>query len=178
MIDYETLADDVYDVVQPIMACPTIISKQGKPRPNARPYAVIEVGAVEQMGGGEFDMPNSLGVNNVWSHNQINVQFTAFGPSSKSVIQKLHFALENKDSVADAFLDKGMAIVTQSNILDIPAIRDTIWEESSRFDATFNVRVEDTDTVGVIEEVIVTGELTGADVETPVDTSFTITIAP
>lgn len=178
MIDYDALAQDVWDIVQPILGCPTIISKQGKPRPKERVYGVIEVGNATQLGfGAEVGTPDNDGIAPTWSHDLLTIQFTAFGVGSKTVIKRLQSAF-NKDSVVEAFHVIGLAIVDHSDILDIPAIRDTIWEESSRFSATFHVRIEDTDDVGVVEEITVEGELTGFDVETPLATSFTVSVAP
>ena len=178
MIDYDDLAQSVYDIVQPILGCPTIISKQGKPRPKERVYGVIEVGNTTQLGfGAEVGTPDNDGIAQTWSHDLLTIQFTAFGVGSKTVIKRLQSAF-NKDSVVEAFHVIGLAIVDHSDILDIPAIRDTIWEESSRFNATFYARIEDTDNVGVVEEVTLTGEMSGSLLGNPHTTELIVSVTP
>jgi hypothetical protein len=177
MIDYDALAQSIYDVVQPILNCPTIISKQGKPRPAARTYGVIEIGNVNQLGFSELSEPDVDGIADTWQHSLLSVQFQAFGTGAKNAIQKLQHSF-NKDSVVQSFLGIGLAVVDHSDILDIPAIRDTIWEESSRFTATFHVRIEDTDDVGVVETVTIDGSLVGSDSGNPIITETIVTIAP
>jgi len=178
VIDFTEVENSIYRMVQPILNCPTIFAKQTSPRPTERTYATIDVGNHKQLGRGESASPDdTTGLADVWAHYEVSVQFAAYGPEAKNAITKLQFAF-NKDEVVDAFLAEGMAVVSHDDILDIPAIRDTIWEESSRFNATFHARIEDTDNVGVIAEVSVDGELSGA-VDDPLETSITITtIAP
>ena len=176
MFNRTSVEDALYSVLQPVVGCEVIFVRPNAPRPTSRDYVTIGIGEVRQKGREEIASPNGQGVASMWAHYSVSVEFTGFGPSSKDTITALQFAL-GKDSVIDDLWLLDIAVVSHDDsLLDIPVFRDTIWEESSRFNATFHVRVTDSDTVGFIEQVTVDGELSGGVVNDPIETS--VTIAP
>lgn len=177
MINYETIEDTIYDVVQPILNCTTIFDRPNAPRPAERPYATINVNNIRQLGREESDAPDGTGTCNVWAHYSLDVEFTAFGTGAKNTINRLQFAF-NKSSVVDALLAGELALVGHDNVLDLPQIRDTIWEENSRFNATFHVRIADTDEVGFIEHFTGTGSLLSGVDGNPITVPVQVDIAP
>lgn len=177
MINYTTIEDTIYGVAQPVLACVAIFDRPNTPRPDTRPYATINVNNIRQLGREESDAPNGSGICSVWAHYALDVEFTAFGSGAKNTINRLQFAF-NKSSVVDAFLVGELALVGHDNVLDLPAIRDTIWEETSRFNATFHVRIADTDEVGFIEHFTGTGSLLSGVDGNPLAVAVDVDIAP
>lgn len=174
MLDTITLENSLYQTFQPIAGCEVIFVRPDAPRPNSRDYVTLGIQNIRQLGREESSSPDHMGNATMWAHYSVIVEFTGYGPTSKNLLNALQFSL-GKDSVIDALWLLDIAVVSHDDtLLDIPVFRDTIWEESSRFNATFHVRVTDTDTVGVIEQVTVTGELDGGVINDPIETSLTI----
>lgn len=154
MINYTTLENSIYTIVQPILNITTIFARQSDPAPSTLtdPYATILLNNLVQVGRERLGETTGAGLTPVSEDYVLTIDFQVYGPGARTKAQALRSAF-NRPTVSLSFLAVGLAIVEQPVVLDIPTIRNTSWEESALVTVTFHLADTNNDDTGFIETV-------------------------
>lgn len=138
-----------------------IFADQGEARPE-RPYADVDVGAIEQRGRDEWRGVDADGLRDVTGPRAVRVTVQVYGPDAMELAERARAALW-RETVGDTLRSAGIVFYNAEPVLDITTEIETDLEPRAAFDALFGVASLQTENVGVIECVEGTGTYRNAD---------------
>ena len=158
MIDYTTLEDSVYTIIEAVLApSPVIIARQPAPAPNAddAPYTTILLQNLTQLGREIIGNTNALGITEVKADYRLQIDFQSYGTGARNDIEKLRFSF-NTPPIVEQFLAAGLALVGHPEVIDLPKVINADWEETAILTATFNLadnNDSDTSFIGTVSNI-------------------------
>jgi len=156
-----SLETDIYALVQPLVGGALIWMDQSKTLP-ALPFTAMKISGRRAVNGDWHSAPNASGVETVKGDREFTLSMQrhqAYGADSvtellQSVSDKLRLT-----TVIDKFMAKKIAVYDVGAVTDISALLDkTTIEKRAALDIFIRVKLTQTDTVGLIEQVSVESE--------------------
>ena len=150
--------------VETITGFTSIWLNQNTPRP-ARPYATLHIMNQRQVGQPYTGPITALGVATIQAQYEITVSIQIYGSSTaadpRTAINAAYALRQSLDrpSIRESLGIAGWAFRAEEQIADVPEMLDSAWEPRAFFDAVFGMTVEQTDNLGYVETVEVTGTM-------------------
>lgn len=175
-----SLETDLYALIQPLVGGTLIWMDQSKTLP-ALPFTAMKISSRRKVNMDWHSAPNASGVETVKGDREFTLSMQrhqAYGADSvtellQSVADKLQLT-----TTVDKFMAKKIAVYDIGTVTDISALLDkTQIEKRAALDIMMRVKLTQTDTVGLIEQVSVQSVPTVSTVDTD-SGAWTILIDP
>lgn len=161
-------------VVDPAVDIRVVRAEQTAPRPDEHTYINVRTADFRQVGREAVSQANA-GTNlvTVEANYRLELRVRSIGPRAKEAISTVQFGL-NRPDILDAFESLAthpIALSDDQDIIHIPALTETEWEERSQMTIVFFLQVEEDIDLGTIEKLDdLTGTFEGAS-SSPINTS-------
>jgi hypothetical protein len=161
-------------VPDPTVDIRVIRGEQGKPRPDERTYIDIRTADFRQVGReGVHQADAGTDLTKVEANYRLELRVRSIGPRAKEAISTVQFGL-NRPDILDAFESLAthpLALSDDQDIIHIPLLTETEWEERSQMVVVFFLQTEEDIDLGTIEKLDdLTGTFEGAS-SSPINTS-------
>ena len=128
---------------------------EGAPQPNP-PFITLGTTFLDPIGRETVYGVNSLGIQDVAQEFKWTIRVNVFGTGAWGLAHKLKFAF-NKESVQCLLSAAGLSFNLTTQIIRAPHEKETKWEDRALFDLILMFRDTDTDDVGLIESIGISG---------------------
>lgn len=147
------LKDDLYDLLQPIIAGTVIYSDQNMARP-ALPYSTIKVSAFRRVNKDHYGDPNASGIQTVKGDREFTVNIQNYGNAdSVTFLNDVAGKLQLTSNI-DKFMAKKISCFNTSAVNDLSTvINNTMIESRASLDIFCRIKSSMTDNVGYIDTV-------------------------
>lgn len=162
-----SLRDALYDVIQPIsgLTDQKVIWNHPEglspPQPNP-PYITLGTSRLIRTSREVLGPLDNAGIRNVSQDFKWVVRINCYGPEALGILHSLAFEF-NKESVIDNLQAAGFSFTAVTDVIRAPHLKDTAWEERAMFDLCLAFSDSDTDDIGFIESVGISGEYLRAE---------------
>ena len=162
-----SLRDALYDVIQPIsgLTDQNVIwdypEGTSPPQPST-PYITLGSTRLERISREVLGPLDNAGIRTISQDFKWVVRINCYGPEAYGILHSLSFKF-NKDSVLDDLQGAGFSFTKVTDVLRAPHLKDTSWEERAMFDLHLAFTDSDTDDIGFIESIGISGEYPRAD---------------
>lgn len=153
-------------VPDPLIDIRVIRGEQSKPRPDERTFIDVRVTDFRQVGReavGPTDAATNL--TRVVANYRLEIRVRATGLKAKEAISTVQFGLNRPDVLEsfEALATHPIALQDDQDIIHIPLLTETEWEERSQMTIVFYLETEENIDLGTIERLDdLTGTLEGA----------------
>lgn len=175
-----SLETDIYSLIQPLCSGTLIWMDQSKTLP-ALPFTAMKISSRRMVNQDHYSDVDNNGVQTVKGDREFTLslqRYQAYDSTSvtellQSISDKLHLT-----SIIDKFMAKKIAVYDVGPVQDISALLDkSTIEKRASLDIFMRIKLTQTDTVGVIETVIVESIETASVTDTD-SGNWTVTVSP
>lgn len=161
-------------VADPTVDIRVVVGEQGDPRPQEETYVNIRVADFRQVGRERVHQVDAgTDLTKVEGDYRLELRVRAIGVGAKQAISTVQFGL-NRPDILDAFetlATHPIALSDSTDMIHIPILTDTEWEERSQMTIIFFLEQEEDIDLGRIEKLdTLDGTLEGA-LSSPINTS-------
>jgi len=175
-----SLETDIYALMQPLVGGTLIWMDQSKTLP-ALPFTAMKISSRRKVNMDWHSAPNASGVETVKGDREFTLSMQRHQAYDANSVTELLQNVADKlqlTTTIDKFMAKKIAVYDVGSVTDISALLDkTIIEKRAALDIFMRVKLTQTDTVGLIEQVSVEAESTVSSVDTD-SGDWTILIDP
>lgn len=174
-IDFNVVRTNLYNwaIANLPEGMPVIYLYPNAPRPTVD-YVSLYISTVNEIGWDYTEDPtDDSGVANMIGDREFTVQAQAYGGDPVTVLQNLRTSLQ-KQTVLDSLRVNGIVFFNWSPINDITELVDSRYEQRATMDIFFRIADIYTDTLGVIDTVVLQEEFLNAEGTIVYNETFTI----
>lgn len=153
------LEENIYDVIQPILAVQLIRMDENGPRPLS-PYAAFRVKAARAIHHDHYSDVTANGIQTVRGNRESTVSIQYYGGEPVAALSNLRDRLMLR-TVMDSFGSRGLAAYHTEDVLDISISQETERLKRANLDIVIRYNSSLTDDVGIIESADVSGVIDG-----------------
>ncbi len=143
-------------VPDPLVDIRVIRGEKSKPRPDERTYIDIRVADFRQVGReGVHQVNAATDLTKVEANYRLELRVRSIGLKAKEAISTIQFGL-NRPDILDAFealATHPLALSDDQDIIHIPLLTETEWEERSQMTIVFYLQIEEDIDLGTIEQL-------------------------
>lgn len=152
-------------IPDPLVDIRVIRGEQSKPRPQELTYIDIRIADFRQVGRERVSKVDDVtDLVTVEADYRLELRVRSIGPKAKEAISTLQFGL-NRPDILEAFeaSPPSLALADDQDIIHIPLLTETEWEERSQMTIIFYLEQQEDIDLGIIERVDdLAGTLEGA----------------
>jgi len=168
-------------VADPTVDIRVVVGEQGDPRPQEDTYVNIRVADFRQVGRERVHQVDAgTDLTKVEGDYRLELRVRSIGVGAKQAISRVQFGL-NRPDILDAFetlATHPIALSDSTDMIHIPILTDTEWEERSQMTIIFFLEQEEDIDLGRIEKLeTLDGTLEGA-LSSPINTSTGLITRP
>ena len=143
-------------VPDPLVDIRVIRGEKSKPRPDERTYITIRVSDFRQVGREAVSQADAItDLTKVEANYRLELRVRSIGLRAKEAISTVQFGL-NRPDILDAFealATHPVALSDDLDIIHIPLLTETEWEERSQMAIVFYLKTEEDIDLGTIEQL-------------------------
>lgn len=143
-------------VADPAIDIRVIRGEQDSPRPAEQTYVDIRTADFRQVGREAVSQADAItNLVKVEANYRLEIRVRSVGPRAKEAISTVQFGF-NRPDILDAFetlATHPIALSDDLDIIHIPQLTETDWEERSQMNAVFYLQVEEDIDLGTIEQL-------------------------
>lgn len=143
-------------VADPAIDIRVIRGEQSKPRPDELTYVDIRTADFRQVGREAVSQADAISnLVTVEANYRLELRVRSVGPRAKEAISSVQFGL-NRPDILDAFetlATHPLALTDDLDIIHIPLLTETSWEERSQMTIVFYLETEEDIDLGTIEQL-------------------------
>lgn len=177
MINYASLYDDLFDILQPLVQPFTLIRDYQSDVAPADRYCTYRIQNLTQLGTPTQHNTNADGKYELRHTYSLTLRLSTIGPDMAETAVSWQVKLK-RPSVRDAFGAIGLALYDEGVIKDAPRFVANRFEDKSIIDARFYIVVSDIDDQGWIEFIELEEKYLRANNSVIVERTSTIDIIP
>jgi len=167
-------------VPDPLIDIRVIRGEQSKPRPDERTYVDVRVTDFRQVGRESVGPTDAItNLTRIVANYRLEIRVRSSGLKAKEAMSTIQFGL-NRPDILESFetlATHPIALQSDQDIIHIPLLTETEWEERSQMTIVFYLETEENIDLGRIERLDdLTGTLSGAS--SPINVSTGPIIRP
>jgi len=168
-------------VPDPLVDIRVIRGEKSKPRPDERTFVDVRVTDFRQIGREAVGPTDAItNLTRIVANYRLELRVRATGLKAKEAISTIQFGLNRPDILEsfESLATHPIALQDDQDIIHIPLLTETEWEERSQMTIVFYLETEENIDLGAIERLDdLTGTLSGAS-SSPINTNTGPIIRP